>query len=144
MPRKYAELTFTDSVKQVQKRYGARRQTAKMEAVDWPDERLTDREVGFISERDSFYVASVGENRARLSFRLVKGQQRSMLTNRHPLRGARQPVAILDNVAANTAWLYSHAKSRQRFVPDRKVRFERRNLLDNRFREFADRHGALH
>ncbi len=62
MPRKYTELTFTDSVKQVQERYGARRQTAKMEAMDWPDERLSDREAGFISERDSFYVASVGEN----------------------------------------------------------------------------------
>ncbi len=62
MSRKYTELTFTDSVKQTQEHYGSRRQGAKMEAMDWPDERLSDREAGFISERDSFYVASVGEN----------------------------------------------------------------------------------
>ena len=62
MPRKYTELTFTDAVKQVQEHYGSRRQGAKMEAMDWPDERLSDRETQFIAERDSFYVASVGEN----------------------------------------------------------------------------------
>ncbi len=33
-----------------------------MEAMEWPDEQLTDRESQFIAERDSFYVASVGEN----------------------------------------------------------------------------------
>ncbi len=62
MTRKYTDLTFTDSVKQVQEHYGSRRQAAKMEAMDWPDERLSDRESQFIAERDSFYVASVGEN----------------------------------------------------------------------------------
>jgi len=62
MPRKYTELTFTNSVKQVQERYGSRRQGAKMEAMDWPDERLSDREAQFIADRDGFYVASVGEN----------------------------------------------------------------------------------
>jgi len=62
MPRKYTELTFTDSVKQAQEHYGARRQGANMEAMDWPDERLTDREAQFIAERDGFYVASVSEN----------------------------------------------------------------------------------
>ena len=62
MPRKYPELTFTDSVKQTQERYGSRRQGAKLEAMDWQDDRLSDREARFIAERDGFYVASVGEH----------------------------------------------------------------------------------
>ena len=62
MTRKYTELTFTESVKQVQEHYGSRRQGAKMEAMVWPDERLSDREAAFIADRDGFYVASVGEN----------------------------------------------------------------------------------
>ena len=62
MPRKYTELTFTDSVKQTQEHYGSRRQGAKLEAMDWQDDRLSDREAEFIAERDGFYVASVGEN----------------------------------------------------------------------------------
>ena len=61
MPRKYTELTFTDAVKQTQEHYGSRRQGAKLEAMDWQDDRLSDREAGFIAERDGFYVASVGE-----------------------------------------------------------------------------------
>jgi predicted pyridoxine 5'-phosphate oxidase superfamily flavin-nucleotide-binding protein len=62
MPRKYTELTFTDSVKRTQQHYGTRRQGAKLEAMDWEDDRLSDRETAFISDRDGFYVASVGEN----------------------------------------------------------------------------------
>lgn len=62
MPRKYTDLTFTDSVKRTQEHYGSRRQGAKLEAMDWQDDRLSDREAVFISDRDGFYVASVGEN----------------------------------------------------------------------------------
>ncbi len=62
MPRKYTQLTFTDSVKRTQERYGSRRQGAKLEAMDWQDDRLGQREIDFISQRDGFYVASVGEN----------------------------------------------------------------------------------
>lgn len=62
MPRKYTKLTFTDSVKRIQEFYGTRRQGAKLEAIDWEDDRLSDRETAFISDRDGFYVASVGEN----------------------------------------------------------------------------------
>ena len=61
MPRKYTELTFTESVKRVQGHYGTRRQGAKLEAMDWQDDRLSHRETAFISDRDGFYVASVGE-----------------------------------------------------------------------------------
>lgn len=62
MPRKYTELTFTDSVKRTQEYYGTRRQGAKLEAMDWQDDRLSERERAFVSDRDGFYVASVGEN----------------------------------------------------------------------------------
>jgi predicted pyridoxine 5'-phosphate oxidase superfamily flavin-nucleotide-binding protein len=62
MPRKYTKLTFTDSVKQTQEYYGTRRQGAKLEAMDWQDDHLSHRETAFISDRDGFYVASVGEN----------------------------------------------------------------------------------
>jgi hypothetical protein len=61
MPREYTKLTFTDSVKQTQEFYGTRRQGLKLEAMDWQDDRLSEREVAFISDRDGFYVASVGE-----------------------------------------------------------------------------------
>ena len=62
MTRKYTQLTFTESVKQVQQHYGSRSQGAKMEAMDWPDERLTNRESEFIAGRDGFYVATVGQD----------------------------------------------------------------------------------
>ncbi len=62
MPRKYPQLTFTTSVKQAQEHYGTRRQAAKMESLEGQDDRLSDREAEFIANRDSFFVASVGEN----------------------------------------------------------------------------------
>ncbi len=62
MTRKYAELTFTDSVKQAQERYGSRQPKTRMEAVQSAEDRLTDREADFIAGRDGFYVASVGED----------------------------------------------------------------------------------
>ena len=62
MPRRYTALTFTDSVKRAQEHYGTRRQGAELEAMDWPDDRLSDREVAFVSQRDGFYVASVSES----------------------------------------------------------------------------------
>ena len=62
MPRRYTELTFTDSVKRTQQRYGSREQGLQLERMDRQDDRLSDREAAFISDRDGFYVASVGEN----------------------------------------------------------------------------------
>ena len=62
MARKYTELTFTDSVKEAQTRYGSRATAAKIEAWDIDDEHLTAREREFIAERDSFYMATVGED----------------------------------------------------------------------------------
>lgn len=49
-------------MKQAQEHYGSRKQAARMESMEFPDEEFGEREAEFIAERDSFYVASVGEN----------------------------------------------------------------------------------
>ena len=62
MPRKYPALTFSDSVKAQQTKYGSRQAGAMMEAFETNDSELGVREEEFISGRDGFYMASVGEN----------------------------------------------------------------------------------
>jgi len=62
MSRHYTDLTFTDSVKATQERYGTRAVGARMEDVPVDDQRLGEREAAFIAQRDSFYMASVLEN----------------------------------------------------------------------------------
>jgi len=61
MNRNFTKLAFTESVKKVQKHYGTRQAYARMEASG-DRYRLTDRETSFIQSRDSFYMATVGEN----------------------------------------------------------------------------------
>ena len=62
MTRRYTDLTFNDSVKQVQQRYGTRGGNERLENLPVDDRHLSDREVEFIRARDSFYMASVGQN----------------------------------------------------------------------------------
>ena len=62
MPRKYTALTFTESVKSAQTRFGSRKTAAKVEVWDIDDEHLSPNEVAFIAERDSFYMATVNED----------------------------------------------------------------------------------
>jgi predicted pyridoxine 5'-phosphate oxidase superfamily flavin-nucleotide-binding protein len=62
MARRYTELTFTDAVKATQEHYGVRAPNARLEAMDFDDRRLAERERTFIEARDSFYMASVLEN----------------------------------------------------------------------------------
>jgi predicted pyridoxine 5'-phosphate oxidase superfamily flavin-nucleotide-binding protein len=59
MSRKYTQITFTDSVKEVQTHFGSRQSAAKVEAWDMDDEHLTSNETEFIAARDSFYMATV-------------------------------------------------------------------------------------
>ncbi len=61
MTRKYPQIMYTQGVKQAQEHYGTRRQNKKMEAMDWPDAHLTERESAFISQRDGFYMATVSD-----------------------------------------------------------------------------------
>jgi hypothetical protein len=56
----FGSLVFTPLVKKLQERYGSRRQYARMEEFGAAQDRLTDFEIEFLAERDSFYMASIG------------------------------------------------------------------------------------
>lgn len=61
MARNYASVAFTEEVKALQERYGSREAYAHLEQRT-SKTQLSDSESGFIEDRDSFYVASIGEN----------------------------------------------------------------------------------
>jgi len=61
MSKNFTRYAFTDSVKKAQARYGTRDAYARMEKSG-DQFRLTAREAMFIQARDSFYMATVGEN----------------------------------------------------------------------------------
>jgi len=61
MNKNFTKLAFTDSVKIVQEKYGTRKSYARMEEGGDQHE-LTQREIQYIQSRDSFYMATVGEN----------------------------------------------------------------------------------
>lgn len=61
MPRHFAQLTFTDSVKAVQARYGTRSHNERYEASAAANTELGTHESEFIEARDSFYLATVSE-----------------------------------------------------------------------------------
>lgn len=61
MARNFAEIAFTESVKAQQTKYGSRRSYARMEQMTRGNE-ITENEAEFIAERDSFYLATVGES----------------------------------------------------------------------------------
>ncbi|ADB42184.1 pyridoxamine 5'-phosphate oxidase family protein [Spirosoma linguale] len=61
MARNYASLAFTEPVKAVQERYGSR-QTYERVEQHTSFAGLTATEIDFIAHRDSFYIASYGEN----------------------------------------------------------------------------------
>jgi len=61
MAHNFGSLVFTPLVKALQEKYGSRRQYARMEAGGSSPDRLGPHETAFIAERDSFYMATVGE-----------------------------------------------------------------------------------
>ena len=61
MGHKFAEIAFTDTVKKLQEKMGSRNAYAAREGGEALNAALTAREAAFIAERDSFYMASVGE-----------------------------------------------------------------------------------
>lgn len=61
MARNFAEIAFTDSVKEQQKKYGSRRSYARMEAQERGNE-ISENEAEFIAARDGFYLATIGES----------------------------------------------------------------------------------
>jgi uncharacterized protein len=56
----FHSLVFTPLVKKLQERYGSRRQYERMENFTATQERLTEFETEFVSQRDSFYWATIG------------------------------------------------------------------------------------
>jgi uncharacterized protein len=61
MAKNFAEIAFTESVKTLQTKYGSRGSYDRMEKLNVID-GLSDNEVRFIEDRDSFYMASIGTN----------------------------------------------------------------------------------
>jgi uncharacterized protein len=61
MAKNFASLAFTDAVKALQEKNGSRSSYARMEQQTYVD-GLTENEINFISQRDSFFMASIGEN----------------------------------------------------------------------------------
>jgi predicted pyridoxine 5'-phosphate oxidase superfamily flavin-nucleotide-binding protein len=61
MTHRFADIAFTDAVKDAQTRYGTRSQMARMAQHGGPNDRLGARETEFIAARDSFYIATVSE-----------------------------------------------------------------------------------
>ena len=62
MARAFSEIAFTDSVKAMQSRYGSRKAYAKLDIDEERRDYLSEYEIAFLAERDSFYMGSVGEN----------------------------------------------------------------------------------
>ncbi len=61
MAKNYAEIAFTPAVRTEQEKHGSRRQYERMERLERGTE-LSFAEADFIGSRDSFYLASTGEN----------------------------------------------------------------------------------
>ncbi len=62
MPNAFATISFTESVKAAQTRYGSRENNLRFEISDDPRNQLGEFEAEFIKARDSFYMATTSEN----------------------------------------------------------------------------------
>lgn len=62
MSRAYSDIAFTPAVRAMQTRLGSRKSYAAFDTTDDRRDTLGDMEAKFISARDSFYQATVGEN----------------------------------------------------------------------------------
>jgi predicted pyridoxine 5'-phosphate oxidase superfamily flavin-nucleotide-binding protein len=62
MPTNFGSRVFTQVVKELQERYGSRRQYERLRGQNGPTDQLTEDESEFISERDTFYMATVGQS----------------------------------------------------------------------------------
>ena len=62
MPNAFATISFTESVKAAQTRYGSRENNIGFELADDPKNEIGEFEAAFIAARDSFYQATISEN----------------------------------------------------------------------------------
>ena len=61
MTHRFADITFTDAVKSAQDHYGSRAQNERLQSKFGPNDILGPREIDFIAQRDTFYLATVSE-----------------------------------------------------------------------------------
>ena len=61
MTHRFANLTFTDGVRTTQEHYGSRAPNKRLQENYGPNDQLTVRETDFITQRDTFYLATVSE-----------------------------------------------------------------------------------
>ncbi|ASF47214.1 pyridoxamine 5'-phosphate oxidase family protein [Methylovulum psychrotolerans] len=61
MAMAFSEITFTPSVKAAQSLYGSRAKNSRFEVAEEQRNVLTEAEMAFIAQRDSFYQATVSE-----------------------------------------------------------------------------------
>ncbi len=62
MAHQFSKIMFTEASKRLQERYGSRRQYERMAQMGPSNDQLGPDEIEFIRQRDSFYIASEGEN----------------------------------------------------------------------------------
>jgi predicted pyridoxine 5'-phosphate oxidase superfamily flavin-nucleotide-binding protein len=62
MSRAFSDIAFTPNVRALQARHGSRNAYAKLDHATERGDRLGPQEAAFVAERDSFYLATVGEN----------------------------------------------------------------------------------
>ena len=62
MAHQFAEIMFTEKVREAQEAYGSRARLERFTAMAGPNDALTEREADFIAQRDSFYMATVNED----------------------------------------------------------------------------------
>lgn len=61
MANEYAQIAFTENVRKKQQELGSRDFYARFDEGEKSNNLLGDREIGFLAERDSFYLATVSE-----------------------------------------------------------------------------------
>ena len=96
---RFSELAFTPGVKAVQTAMGSRRAYARLEGQGPEPDALGEDEARFLGERDSFYMASVGET--GWPYVQHRGGPRGFVTVLDPhtlafadLRGNRQYISV--------------------------------------------------
>ena len=62
MTHRFADITFTDSVKAMQLDYGSRSNNERLQNHAGPNDQLGEKEAAFIALRDTFYLATVNED----------------------------------------------------------------------------------
>ena len=146
---KYSELAFSEASKRLQVIAGSRNNYARMEQQHQSD-TLTEAEVEFISLRDSFYMATVGENgfpyiqfrggpkgfvkvldKKRIAFIDFSGNKQFISVGNLETNN-KVSIILLDYPSKTRLKLYAEAELVE--LNDNPALFETLNLADYKFR----------